>query len=324
MGKPQCTGALRVASLDIGSNSTRLLVAEIEKGQLFKRLYSARRTTRLAAGLQASGIIDAGAGRRTLEAVCAFVEEARRFDIAYMLAAATSAVREASNGASFISSVQEQAGLEIRLLSGRQEAEWMMCGVLLSWSHIPCRWLLVDLGGGSTELVAAHRDQTEAVESVPLGMVRLTEEVFHHDPPTPVEIEECRKIARSSLCKVLNRLDRQYRPPEVLVGTAGTITTLAALDMAMESYAGERVHGYRLSGVRVQAWIETLAAKSASQRRELPGMEAGREDVILAGAVLVDEIMGAVGAGEMQVSDYGLLEGAAWMAAETARNTIES
>ncbi len=317
MGKErEGRGRLRVASLDIGTNSTRLLVAETGGGGGFRRLFGDRRITRLGEGLQQRGRLGEAAIQRTLEALSLFLGEARAQGAERILAAATSAVREASNGGSFGKRVEAAIGLEVRVLSGQEEAQWMMRGVSLLWPTPPEHWMALDIGGGSTEVVWSRFREVERVASLPVGMVRLTEEALRSDPPSSREIGRCRELARTAFSRALAETLRPEESPGILVGTAGTITTLAAMDLRLAPYDGERVNGHRLTSIAVEAWCTLLAGMRRSERRGLPGMEPGREDVILAGALMVAEFLTLLGKGWLHVSDYGLLEGIALMAAD--------
>jgi exopolyphosphatase/guanosine-5'-triphosphate,3'-diphosphate pyrophosphatase len=310
-------GLLRVASMDIGTNSTRLLVAEMGADWGFRRVFGDRRIDRLGEGLQQRGRLDDAAIQRTLETLSLFLGEARGRGAQRILAAATSAVRDASNGRRFAKLVEATTGLELRVLSGEEEARWMMRGVSLLWPSPPERWMALDIGGGSTEIVWSRFREVERAESLPVGMVRLTEGTFSHDPPFRQEIGRCRELAREAFIQTLGETLPPQARPEVLVGTAGTITNLAALDLHMAPYDGERVNGHRLTRGAVERWCSVLARMTSAERRTLHGMEPGREDVILAGALMVAEFLAVLGMDGLWVSDFGLLEGIALMAAET-------
>ncbi len=318
MARQEGEGLLRVASLDVGTNSVRLLVADVEAGGGFRRVFADRRITRLGEGLQESGRLGRAAIQRTLEALCVFLEAAMGLGARTVLAAATSAVRDAANGPGFVEEVRKGTGLGLRVLSGEEEAAWMAMGVSLLWPSPPERWMAVDIGGGSTELVRARGRKAVASKSIPMGMVRLTEEVFAHDPPTQGEVERAREMARSALGDLLRGIGAQGEEEGTLVGTAGTITTLAALDMALGAYDPDAVNGYRLKKGSVDSWCRRLAGLPLGQRAGLPGMEPGRQDVILAGAIMVSELLGLLCAEGLLVSDYGLLEGIALVAAREA------
>lgn len=315
MARQEGEGLLRVASLDVGTNSVRLLVADAEAGGGVRRVFVDRRITRLGEGLQASGRLSEGAIQRTLEALCVFLEAATRLGARTVLAAATSAVRDAENGPEFVEGVRRETGLELRVLAGEEEASWMAMGVSLLWPTPPERWTAVDIGGGSTELVRARGRRAVASRSIPMGMVRLTEEVFVHDPPTHGEVTRARDMARSALGGLLRDMEVRGGDHGTLVGTAGTVTTLAALDMGLDPYDPDAINGYRLRIGSVDRWCRTLAGLPRDERTRLRGMEQGRQDVILAGAIMVSELLGLLCSEELLVSDCGLLEGIALVAA---------
>lgn len=315
---------LRVASIDIGTNSVRLLVADVGADGGFRRVFMDRRITRLGAGLRRLGSMGVEAVKETLETLCVFVKEARRQGAKRTLAAATGAVRDAKNGRAFVDRVSERTGLMVRVLSGEEEAHWMMQGISQVWRHPPHGWMIVDVGGGSTEFVKARGCEVENVRSIPFGMVHLTEEIIHHDPPLADEIDRCCEVARTAFKESLSMIGAFRCPPAVLVGTAGTITTLAALDLALDTYDGDRVNGYRLQREDVDRWGQILSGMNNLRRRELPGMEPGREDVILAGVLMFSQLMNLLGSEEIHVSDYGLLEGIAIMAAQKERYVYET
>jgi exopolyphosphatase/guanosine-5'-triphosphate,3'-diphosphate pyrophosphatase len=314
MGRRGVDRAFRLASIDIGTNSVRLLVADFGADGGFRRIFMDRRITRLGSGLQRSGRLGEEAVQKTLETLRVFVGEARRHGAERTLAAATGAVRGAGDGRAFVHRVFEQTGLRVLLLSGQQEARWMMRGVSRVWPDPPHRWMIVDLGGGSTELVRARGQEVETARSIPLGMVSLTEGTMRHDPPLGAEVTRCRNIARGAFSEVLSSMGVPPGPSACLVGTAGTITTLAALELGLDPYDGDRVNGYRIRRQDVERWAEILAAMDNAGKRRLPGMEPGREDVILAGVLMFHELMGLLAVEEIHVSDYGLLEGIALMA----------
>jgi exopolyphosphatase/guanosine-5'-triphosphate,3'-diphosphate pyrophosphatase len=315
MARQEGEEVLRVASLDVGTNSLRLLVADWGAGGGLRRVFGDRRITRLGEGLQGSGRLSEEAIQRTLEALCVFLGEAEGLGAQRVLAAATSAVRDASNGPGFVRRVRGETGLDLRVLSGQEEASWMAAGVSLLWHTPPPEWVAVDIGGGSTEVVRASGRKASASRSIPLGMVRLTEEVFAHDPPTDEELKRARGVAREALAEPLRVLGAEGAGKGILVGTAGTVTTLAALDMGLERYDPDAINGYTLSTDSVERWCRTLAGLSRAERAGLPGMEPGRQDVIVAGAVMVGELLALLQAEGLLVSDYGLLEGIALAAA---------
>lgn len=301
----------RVASIDIGTNSVRMLVAELESPGRLRRLFGDRSILRLGQGIQGSGMLSEEAMTRAVETVRGFVERARALGATRVLAAATSAVREARNREVFLERMEALAGVRARILTGEQEALWTMEGIRWVWQDPPSRWLAADVGGGSTELVMAQGEAVSSVCSVPLGMVRLTEEFLCEDPPGTMALEGCRARARELLGIALSSLGFEAKANLPMVGTAGTVTTLAALELGMKDYDGDAIHSMRLEGSAVEKWSRSLSEMDSRARRALPGMEHGREDVIVAGAIIVEELLHLVGAGSLVVSDHGLLEGMA-------------
>lgn len=304
---------VRVASVDIGTNSLRLLVAELGEDSSLTRLHAERSIVRLGEGLTESGLIKTD---RAQEAICVavrFVGEARRWGAKRLVMFATSAVREARNGNSLVEGLEKSTGLQIRVLTGQEEAVWAMEGMKGALRDSLSEWLGVDIGGGSTEVFLVRGDGLERATSIPVGMVKLTDQYL-----SPGSMEEgarvrCAEACRSALKEMVEYLD-PHKGTIPIVGSGGTITTLAALEAQMEEYDGDAIHGRRLTRPQVEKWIDLLAQMDIPSRRRLPGMEKGREDVILAGAILVREVLGICKAEELIVSDHGILEGACRMA----------
>jgi exopolyphosphatase/guanosine-5'-triphosphate,3'-diphosphate pyrophosphatase len=307
---------LRAAAIDVGTNSTRFLIADVGEDRGFQRVFADRRITRLGEGVHCSGRLNEKAMQRTLETLCLFLSAAQDHGADRIAGAATSAVRSASNGDSFVHRIRHETGLELQILSGEEEAHCMAQGISLLWSDPPDRWTAVDIGGGSTEIAMAERNIQREVLSVPLGMVHLTENLLKHDPPQPFEVEHCKATSHKVLSKVLSNLATSHESLGVVVGTAGTITTLTAMELGLDPYDGEKVNGYHLGREAADRWCQKLARMDDEQRRRIPGMEPGREDVILAGTIILCELLRVLGVNEIIVSDYGLLEGIAFMAAQ--------
>ncbi len=306
---------LMVASVDIGANSVRLLVGKILPSGHLERISQERAIVRLGRGVKRTGFLQKEPMDLALEVLRRYVTIAAEKGAEKILACATSAVREAKNASLFLRVVRDETGLEVKVLSGWEEASWSMEGMKGVWEDPPPLWMGVDVGGGSTEIFLAQGDALLGAKSIPLGMLGLTEECFKEDPPTGESLEMSSERAREYLDEAIRALGL-WKKGIPLVGTAGTVTTLAALDARMSDYNGDLVHGKILSRERVREWIATLASMEKEARLKLPGMESGREDVIVAGAVIVDAVMDLAGARELVVSDHGLLEGIAKMAPE--------
>jgi exopolyphosphatase / guanosine-5'-triphosphate,3'-diphosphate pyrophosphatase len=288
---------MRVGVVDLGTNSTRLLVADVDDGHVEE---IARRTeiTRLGEGVDER--------RKLLPLPIARVrnvlaEYRRELDVQgaeRVLAIGTSAVRDADNGEAFLGEVEWSYGFTTRLLSGGDEAALTRRGVA-NGRELTDDVLVVDVGGGSTELITA-RTRT----SLDVGSVRLTERFLASDPPTREEVDACARAVRDALPDL---------HPTAAIGVAGTITSLAALELGR--YDPEQVHGHRLSRGGVEALLERLASVPLAVRRAFPGLEPERAPVIVAGAVIVDEVLRRYVLDELEVSERDILHGAALEAA---------
>lgn len=288
----------RVGAIDLGTNSTRLLVADVRDG-LVREL--ARRTviTRLGEGVDERRRLLPVAVARVRNVLTDFRRELDSLDAGRTLAIATSAVRDAENGEAFLGEVEWSYGFATRLLSGEEEAALTLRGVRAGL-ELPADALVLDVGGGSTELISDG-----FAVSLDVGSVRLTERFLHSDPPTRSELEACAAAVRRLLPE---------RAFPAAVGVAGTVTTLAALDLG--AYDPARVHGHRLPRRRIGELADLLAGLPLDERRALPGMEPERAPVIVGGAVIVRETLARYRLDELEVSERDLLWGAALAAAE--------
>jgi exopolyphosphatase / guanosine-5'-triphosphate,3'-diphosphate pyrophosphatase len=301
---------MRVAALDLGTNTTRLLVADVADGRI-EDVERRVQITRMGE--------DVDARRRLLPLPIARVRnsltEYRRalegLGAERALAVATSAVRDADNGEAFLGEVEWSYGFTTRLLSGDEEALLTFRGATLG-RPLEEATLVVDLGGGSTELIVGDADDVRFRASVDVGSVRLTERFLPSDPPTVTELNECAGSVRSLLAE---RVPEEVGA-EAAIGVAGTVTTLAALAQSLPEYEPERVHGYRLSLDAITAQLERLAAMPLADRREVPALEPERAPVIVAGAVILWEVLAHFGLDEIEASERDLLHGAALEAAQ--------
>ncbi len=302
MGKGE---GMRVAAVDIGTNTVRCLVAEAGEGEGVPRLRPLlvlREITRLGEGLRAAGRITPAAEERTEAALARFGEEIRRWGVARGRAVATAAARDGGSPA-FLSRLGSALGFPVEVIDGGEEAR------LTAWGMRACvgvrDGIALDIGGGSTELVRLEGERILWWRSLPEGVVHLTEAFLRGDPPPAGELEALRGRIRELLSPL---------PADgggTLVATAGTPTTLAALDLRLDAYEPALVNGYELTSTRLGALTARLAALPASGRLLLPGMEPGREDLILAGALFLGEVMERWRFPAAVVSDGGLLEGIA-------------
>jgi exopolyphosphatase/guanosine-5'-triphosphate,3'-diphosphate pyrophosphatase len=307
-----------LAGIDIGTNAIRLLVADIGESSLHA-LHAARTVTRLGEGLDRSGILSEASQARALGVLCGFRDVIRRFGPARTVAVGTSALRQASNAGTFIAMVKERCGIDLTVISGVEEARLTLSGVRRALARRAetrdplADSVVTDIGGGSTELIVTRQGKAADEASCPLGAVLLTERYLKHDPPLAAELGELRCDVRQEL----NAWERDRLRPlgltaagiGILAGTAGTVTTLAGMDLGLTAHDPDRINGHRLMRSSLDGIVRELGSRSSIERRNLPGLERGREDIILAGAIIAQELMERCGAEEMLVSDWGLREG---------------
>jgi exopolyphosphatase/guanosine-5'-triphosphate,3'-diphosphate pyrophosphatase len=290
---------VRVAAVDLGTNTTRLLVADVEDGRI-DEVHRETRITRLGEGVDARHRLLPVPITRVRNALTDYRRTLERLGAERMLAVATSAVRDAENGEAFLGEVEWSYGFTTRLLSGDEEAELTRRGV-----DPKPGTLVVDIGGGSTELIV-----DDFHTSLDIGSVRYTERFVHTDPPDPAELDEISRAVHTAL------EDHVQVKAQSAIGVAGTVTTLAALDLGLEQYDRQRVHGHRLTTAAARAQLARLAALPLHERRELPAIEPDRAPVIVAGAVILVSILDHFGLDAIEVSERDILDGIALAAAE--------
>ena len=290
---------MRVAAIDLGTNTTRLLVADVDDGRVDEVV---RRTaiTRLGEGVDERRRLLPLPIARVRNVLSDYRREAESLGAERALLVATSAVRDAENGEAFLGEIEWSYGFTTRELTGDEEARLTLRGIATGRALDPAT-LVVDIGGGSTELVLGDERA-----SLDIGAVRLTERFLASDPPTSRELDACAAAAR----EVLPPLD-----PGAAVGVAGTITTVAALDLGLDAYDREKVHGRRIPRAGVESVLERLAALPLAQRREVPALEPERAAVIVGGVVILREILDRYGLDEIEASERDILDGAALDAA---------
>jgi len=302
----------RFAAIDVGTNTVLLVVAERSAGG-FTPVAERAEITRLGRGVDASGLLAPEAIRETVAVVARFAAEARTLGARAIACVATSAARDAANGAAFFDAARADAGLSPEVISGEEEARlvyrsaWRDFG--LGGAGLPAGLPLavLDVGGGSTEFTWGDGSEPRGRRSLQLGAVRLTERHPAGDPPGVGALAALRAAAAAALAPALRPLEGVAELPGArLVGVAGTVTTLAAVEQALPAYDAARVHGSTLSLDQVEALCERMAAMTLAARRRLPGMEPKRADVILAGGAVISEAMRATGFDRLVVSDRGV------------------
>jgi exopolyphosphatase / guanosine-5'-triphosphate,3'-diphosphate pyrophosphatase len=296
---------MRVGAVDLGTNTTRLLIADVEDGRV-EVIVRREAITRFGERVDTRHRLLPTALARVRNVLVDYRRETAALGCKRVLTVATSAVRDAENGEAFLGEVEWSYGFATRLLDGEAEAELAFRGVSSSRT-IAAPTLVLDVGGGSTELVIGGPEGVASATSLQLGSVRMTERFLATDPPSADELAALTAHVRDAL------------PPLVAtaaIGVAGTVTTLAALDLGLPEFDAERVHGHRLSREAVERPLARLAALPLAERRLVPALEPERAPVIVAGAVIVREVMRAYELDVLETSVRDLLDGTALAAAE--------
>ena len=304
---------MRVAAVDAGTNTFRLLIADQDDG-VCRPLCKLQRIPRLGRGYQP----DVGLGGESMQRAGAVLEEFSSIIDGYapdrLRAVTTSIVREAKSGRQFVEYISRKTGIELEVISGREEAWLTACGVLNAVRGAGRPLLIFDVGGGSTEFILVDCDGSVRMScSYPFGVVKLTEKYFAVDELRDDHCQAAKEEIDSYLGELLRELAARgcYPLTADLVGTAGTMTTFAGMDQQLEIYDPDMINGYSLSLSRLMFLHGTLWEMDINRRRQVHGLEPGREDVILAGGLIALGIMKRLGFGQVMISDGGLLEGVA-------------
>lgn len=294
-----------LAAIDLGTNTARLLIGTVENGRIARHLLI-RRITRLGGGFSRENGIAAEARERTLAAMHEFAAEIEANGVRHVKAVATSAVRDACNGADFCLDVLESTGISLETISGELEGRLTLRGVLSGLDLDPELMLVFDVGGGSTEYTLARGGDLLFTQSIPLGVVRLTE-----GKVTPGAMKE--KVDRE-LTLLIDQMQGagvlHLVASSVLIGTAGTATTLAAISQGLVDYDYRRINNHVMTLEEIESIFARLLPLSPDERLDrIPGLEKGREDLIVAGTILTMRTMALFGLHSLKVSDFSLLEG---------------
>ncbi len=304
---------MRVAAFDCGTNSIRLLIADIE-GNSFREIFRGMEIVRLGQGVDKTGEFHPDAIARTFAGVDLFVNELRRRGVEKIRFCATSASRDAKNRDVFLDGVHERLGVYPEVISGDEEAALSFQGATRELSANQAPFLVVDIGGGSTEFVFGG-DKVEAAKSVNIGCVRMSERHFHTDPPALGEIA----LAITDIKAAIKTASAAVpiTQSKTLVAVAGTATTVAAAAIGLDRYDPNAIHLSRISTEKVHEISQMFLAMTHAQRAALPYMHEGRVDVITAGALILSQIMYATGAKEFVASESDILDGMAWSLAQS-------
>ena len=296
----------RLAAFDVGTNSTRLLVADVDGGEIVAEHAREMVITRLGKGVDRTGRFDPAALARTLEVLAGYAETCRRLGVARRRLVATSATRDAADRRAFLDGVRDLLGVDAEVLTGQAEAATAYRGATATLEgDLPT--LVVDIGGGSTELILGDGRAARAMVSLDIGCVRLFERHLHHDPPTAEEAAALRADVAAHLAAVGDVLDPSAA--DRVVGVAGTVTTVTAIALGLDAYDPRRIHRATLDAAEIAAVADKLTAMTVAERAALPVMARGREDVIAAGALLLDELVRRFRIGQVVASETDILDG---------------
>ena len=302
----------RVAAIDIGTNSTHLLVAAVDATlKTFSIIQTEKSTTRLGERDQETGNLSEAAIQRGFETLRRFRDLAHSHQVEQIMTAATSAVREAPNGRDFLALVKEELGLDVDLISGPEEARLIYLGVLSGMSFGDRPHLLLDIGGGSTELILADGRDARALTSTRVGAVRLQRDFVKDDPIPPNRRAFLQAFIQGSLEPAVDKVRRRIKPGEtpLLVATSGTAMAIGTLAAQEDVRPPLKLHGYRLTRQRLDTVVEKLIALTPAQRRELSPLNERRAEIIVPGALILQTTMQMLGAQELLLSERALREG---------------
>jgi exopolyphosphatase/guanosine-5'-triphosphate,3'-diphosphate pyrophosphatase len=290
----------RLAAIDLGTNTVRLLVVETDGAGGFTVIDEAQQITRLGQGRAATGRLAPGPMERTAAVVGEYATRAVRQGAARVLVVATSAVREAANGREFVARLERLVGQPIRVIPGQDEARLALLGVRRGLGPLRGIVAVLDIGGGSTELVRARDGRLEASVSLPVGVVALAEEGGSYAD-----------MARGVAGRLRRDLPAEFRSPRIeqLIGTAGTVTTMAALDLALPAWDSRRIHGHTLTRPAIERLRDRLLPLTVEEIANLPCLEPGRADVIRPGIAITLAVLDVLGLDRLCVSEAGLREG---------------
>jgi exopolyphosphatase/guanosine-5'-triphosphate,3'-diphosphate pyrophosphatase len=295
-----------LAAIDCGTNSTRLLVSRVE-GRATEALDRQNTITRLGQGVDASGRLDPAAIERTLAALRAYQASLERHGVEAVRITATSAARDADNADELFDAAEAIVGVRPELLSGTEEGQLTFAGATAELDPAEGPFLVVDIGGGSTELIVGTTS-VEAVRSLDLGCVRLTEKHLDSDPPAPEELSNAIGEATWLLEEVLREVPA-FTEAKTLIGVAGTVSTVAAVEVGLVEWDRDVIHHFDLSRAAAEDVYRTLATEKLADRIHNPGLEPARADVIVGGCCVLVSVLRTLGADRLLVSESDILDG---------------
>ncbi len=304
---------MRISSIDIGTNTLRILILDAGEGKRPEKLHIGREITRLGEGFsEEKRLINQNAMDRSVRALAGFSRTIKKYGVRRLRAVATSVVRESLNGPEFVQRVKDETGIPVEVISGEEEARLTVTGVLNSVSFDTPDCLIFDIGGGSTEYVYVKRGAITNVASIGLGVVSLTEHYLKNEIDSEADLAILNKHIDKVLESGLAGFPESGLSDLTVIGTAGTPTTLAAMEMRLTRYDSNLVNNFTLTAKMIAGTLKKLAGIPKEERTKIPGLEKGREDLIVAGILITLKTLERFSSHKMLVSDAGLLEGVAY------------
>ena len=301
--KSNPTSLKRVASIDIGTNTILLLIAEVE-GEKINALFEMETVVRLGEGVQKNGILTKEAMDRGIQTLSQYLEQCQAMEVRKILAVGTSALREAKNSAEFLRLAKEKLNLFIEVISGEEEAQLSFLAVAKDLAEAKEPILVVDVGGGSTEFILGRGNQIGQWISLPLGSVRFTEQILQTDPVQEEEWNVMEKKIRELLTKIPHSQE-----PLSMVAVGGTATTLASVEQGLKEFTAEKIHHFILKKEALRNQLILYRSKTIGERKKIPGLPAARADVILAGGAILYLAMGELNCPSVLISCQGVRYG---------------
>lgn len=298
---------MRIASIDIGTNTVLLLIADVDDAGTISVVHEEQRIPRLGKYVDEHHAIQRSSFDQIIEILNDFKDRSQQLQADRIIACGTSFLRDSSNQQQFLFHIKQHTGIAVEVLSGEDEALWTYRGALSGLKISGKHFAVIDIGGGSAELSygqsemnAGNRDFTR--HSLQLGSVRLTERYFKHQPPTPEELKSCSRYIEKEIEKIHDSDFHRYE----LVGVAGTLTTLACFDLGLENFNRQKISGYRLSIETVRLWLDRLSNLTTDEIWQLSHCAEGRADIITAGVLILYKMMNAFAFSSVTVSERGL------------------
>ncbi|SKC91143.1 Ppx/GppA phosphatase family protein [Maledivibacter halophilus] len=294
--------------IDIGTNSIRMLIAKIERGNIV-HIEKSLETTRIGEGVNKTKVLSEAAIARSINVLREFKNEAVKQGIDKINIIATSAVRDAVNRNEFIRNVKNELKLDVEIISGEREAQLGFCGVIngIEINNRENNLLVIDIGGGSTEFVLGNGQGIKYSRSLNVGAVRMTDKHITNDPPTDTEIYSLTEDIRNIINKVINII-KKNKPVQV-IGIGGTVTTLTAIALELENYDRKKVHNYQLQIREIEEMIYRFENLNNDERKKIIGLQPKRADIILAGSKILYEILNSLDVKIITISEFDNLEG---------------